>query len=81
MTGEKEEILVVKKDKERMKFKVTNKEMNRWSPNKYQKIIKSRDFNELALLFYDLYSMNYPVERAYFKFKSFFNDPSLFFLK
>lgn len=76
-----EEILVVKKEKEKLKFKVCNQEKNRWSPKKYEKIIKSKDFNELAFLFFDLHNMNYPIERAFIKFKSFFNDPSLFFLR
>jgi len=78
---EKEEILVVKKDKGNIKVKVCDKEINKWSPSRYAKIIKSKDFNDLALLLYDLHSMGYPIEKAYLKFKSFFNDPSLFFLK
>lgn len=77
----KEEILVVKKDREKLKFKVCSKETNNWSPNRYQKVIASKDYNLLALLFYDLNSMGYNVEKAYAKFKSILNEPELFFLK
>jgi hypothetical protein len=79
---EKEEILVVKKQNDKMKFKVCNKESNRWSPSRYEKIIKSKDYNLLALLFYDLNSMGYPINRAYSRFKELStSDPDLFFLK
>lgn len=77
------EILVVKKDKhrDRMKFKVANKETNRWSPSKYEKIIINRDTNLLAYLFFDLNSMGYNVDKAYAKYKELLHEPELFFLK
>jgi hypothetical protein len=78
---EKEELLVVKKERDKMKFKVCSRDTNGWSPKKYEKIIASKDYNLIAYLFYDLYSMGYPMEKAYLKFKSLLNDPELFFLK
>ena len=78
----KEEILVAKKHGyEKIKFKVCNKERNKWSPSKYEKVIAGRDYNLLAFLFYDLNSMGYNVEKAFLKFKSMLNEPDLFFLK
>ncbi len=77
----KEEILVVKKDKENMKFKVCTKETNQWSPSRYEKIIKNKDFNLLAYLFFDLKRMGYNIEKAYAKYKALFDEPELFFLK
>jgi len=75
------ELLVIKKENEKLKFKVTEKQLNRWNPNKYEKIITNRDYNLLAYLFYDLYNMGYPIEKAIEKFKRFLNEPDLFFLK
>lgn len=77
----KDELLVAKKTKGKMKFKVCNREHNSWSPSKYEKIIANKDFNLLAYLFYDLYSLGYPVEKAYQKFRELVNEPDLFFLK
>jgi hypothetical protein len=79
----KEEILAVKKtrDSPNLKIKVCDKEVNRWSPPRYEKIIKSRDYNLLAYLFYDLNNMGYNIEKAYFKFKAMLNEPELFFLQ
>jgi hypothetical protein len=79
-----EEILVVKKSRnggEKINFKVCNREVSRWSPSKYEKIIASRDYNLLAYLFYDLNSMGYNIPKAYAKFLALTNDPELFFLK
>jgi hypothetical protein len=78
---EKEEILIARKENDKLKFKVCDRNRNQWTPKKYEKIIASRDFNMLAYLFYDLYSMGYPVEKAYLKFKDMLNEPELFFLK
>ena len=77
------EILIASKHKgnDKMKFKVTDKETNRWSPARYEKIIASRDYNLLAYLFYDLNSMGYPIDKAYLKFKQLIEEPELFFLK
>jgi hypothetical protein len=77
----KEEILIVKKEQDKLKFKVCDKNRNQWSPKKYEKIIPNKDYNLLAYLFFDLNSMNYPVEKAYLKFKTLLNEPELFFLK
>ena len=78
----KEEILVVKKKGyDKMKFKVCEREKNKWSPNKYEKVIAGKDFNLLAFLLYDLNSMGYPIEKAFGKFKQLTNEPDLFFLK
>jgi len=76
-----EEILIVKKEKDKIKFRVCNKETNKWSPNKYEKIIANKDYNLLAYLFYDLENMGYNISQAYMKFKELKGDPSLFFLK
>ena len=77
----KDEILVVKKKgNTKMKFKVCDKNKNSWTPKRYEKIIPSKDYNLLAYLFYDLYSMGYPVEKAHLKFKDMLSKPDLFFL-
>jgi len=76
----KDEILVVKKNNTKMKFKVCDKNRKSWTPKRYEKVINGKDFNMLAYLFYDLYSMGYPVEKAHLKFKEFLNKPDLFFL-
>ena len=79
----KEEILIARKtrDKPKMSFKVCNKETNKWSPSKYEKVIANKDYNLLAYLFFDLNSMGYNVEKAYHRFKQLLNEPELFFLK
>jgi hypothetical protein len=77
----KDELLVVKKTKDKMKFKVCDKEKNKWSPSRYEKVIAGKDYNLLALIFLDLNSMGFNVEKAYLKFKSMLNEPDLFFLK
>lgn len=80
--GEKEELLIVKKEgPDKLKFKVCDKNHNQWSPKKYEKIIANKDHNLIAYLFYDLYSMGYPMEKSYLKFKAMLNEPELFFLK
>jgi hypothetical protein len=78
-----EEILVVKKDrnKEKLNIKVTDKYKGSWAPPKYLKVIPSKDFNMLAELFFDLYSMGYNIDKAYLRFKEFLNEPDLFFLR
>ena len=76
-----DELLIVKKERDKMKFKVVNKETNRWSPSKYEKVIANKDYNLLAFLMYDLYNMGYNIEAAYSKFKTFVRDPELFFLR
>ena len=75
------ELLIAKKDKDKMKFKVVKRHTAGWSPNKYEKIIANKDYHLLAYLFYDLYSMGYPIEKAYNEFKKLVNEPDLFFLK
>lgn len=75
-----DELLVAKKESEKMKFKVYNKETNRYSPSKYEKIIPNKDFNLLACLLYDLNAMGYPIEKSFGKFKEMLEEPELFFL-
>lgn len=77
---DKEEILVVKQEHQKLKIKVCESERNKYSQNRYEKIIKNKDYNNLAFLLYDLKLMGYDIDRAYFKFKTLLNDPSLFFL-
>jgi len=75
------ELLIASKEGDKLKVKICNKEKNNWSPNKYRKIIENRDYNLLAYLLYDLYTMGYPIEKAFHKFKEMLNEPELFFLK
>ena len=77
----KEEILVVKKEQDKLKFKVCNKEIKQWSPSRYEKIIANKDYNLLAYLFLDLNSMGYNISIAFAKYKELQGDPDLFFLK
>lgn len=75
------ELLIVKKERDKLKFKAVQKQTAGWSPNKYEKVIKSKDYHLLAYLFYDLFSMGYPIEKAYNEFRKLANEPDLFFLK
>jgi len=77
-----EEILVVKKERnsDKMSFKITERKIKAWAPNKYLKIIPNKDFNHLAQLLYDLQSMGYNVDKAFARYKEFLNEPELFFL-
>jgi len=77
----KEELLVVKKSKDKMRFKVCDKEHNNWSPNKYEKVIANKDYNLIAYLFFDLNNMGYNISKAYSKFLELKGEPELFFLK
>lgn len=74
------ELLIAKKERDRLKFKVVKKHKAGWSPNRYEKIIPSKDFHHLAYLFYDLHGMGYNVEKAYSEFRKLINEPNLFFL-
>jgi len=77
------EILIAKKEKgdHRMKFRVTEHRTKGWAPNRYEKIIASKDFNQVAMLLFDLNAMGYPVDKAYTAFKKMLEEPELFFLK
>jgi len=81
MVEEKDnELMVIKRQQERLKIKIVKTVKNNWSPAKYEKIIKGRDFNILAFFFYDLHNMGYNIEKAYGKYKALLNEPELFFL-
>ena len=77
------EVLIIRKDRRdpRLRIKVTEHKKNGWAPNRYEKIIASRDFNQLALLLYDLEAMGYPIDKAVSEYRKLKDDPSLFFLK
>lgn len=77
----KKELLIIKKERDKMRFRVCDKETNKWSPNRYEKVIAGKDYNLLAFLFYDLNSMGYPIEKAFTRFKQLLNKPDLFFLE
>lgn len=77
----REEILIVKKDRnsERLKVKITDRLTNGWAPEKYIKEVPNKDFNQLAYLLFDLYTMGYNIDKAYAKFKQFLNEPDFLF--
>lgn len=77
----KEEILIVRKERDKLKVKAVNREFNSWSPSKYEKIIPNKDFNQLALLLFDLNAMGYNISKAFEKFRQMTNEPELFFLR
>ena len=77
----KQEILVINKQQDKMKVKICDKEVNRWSPSRYEKVISGKDYNLLAYLFYDLNSQGYNIRRAYARFLELVDEPDLFFLK
>jgi len=77
----KQEILVVNKQQDKMKIKVCDRETNRWSPSRYEKVITGKDYNLLAYLFYDLNSQGYNIRRAFSRFLELVDEPDLFFLK
>lgn len=76
----KDDVLIVKRQHDKLKVKVVKSQKNNWSPTKYEKIIKGNDFNLLAFLLYDLNNMGYNIEKAYGKYKNLLNEPDLFFL-
>jgi len=80
MVVKDDDVLVVKKKFDKMKVKVVKQQNKGWSPAKYEKIIKGKDFNLMAFLLYDLHNMGYNVEKAYGKYKNLLNEPDLFFL-
>ena len=80
MVVKDEDVLITSKKFDKVKVKVVKQANNNWSPAKYEKIIKGKDFNLLAFLFYDLHNMGYPIEKAYGKYKNLLNEPDLFFL-
>jgi hypothetical protein len=75
------ELMVVKKkrDSDSISIKIVDKQVNRWVPSKYEKIIPNKDSIHLAELFYELSKMGYNIDKAFAKYKSFLNEPSLFF--
>jgi len=75
-----DDMLIVKRQYDKIKVKVVKPAKNNWSPTKYEKIINGKDFNLIAFLFYDLHNMGYNIEKAYGKYKSLLNEPELFFL-
>jgi len=81
MVKDKEILIAMKERSGKIKVKVCKKEVNRWAPSKYEKMIDSKDYNQLAYLFFDLNSMGYNIQKAYHKFKSLASEPDLFFLK
>jgi len=80
MVVDKEDIMVVKRQHDKLKVKIVKNANNDWSPAKYEKIIKGKDFNLLAFFLYDLHSMGYNIEKTYGKYKALLNEPELFFL-
>lgn len=65
-----EEILIVKKDKERIKIKAAPKVARSFSPYSYMKTLNPKDYNDLAILFSDLNTLlNSPIEKAYKKYR------------
>jgi len=80
MAVDKDDIMVVKRQHDRMKVKIVKSAKNDWSPAKYEKIIKGKDFNLLAFFFYDLHNMGYNIEKTYGQYKALLNEPELFFL-
>ena len=76
-----EELLIVKREQDKLKVKIVEKKVNNWSPKRYEKIIANKDYNLLAFLLYDLNNMGYSIPKAYAKFKELQGDPDLFFLK
>ena len=79
-TKPKEDVLIVKRQHDKLKVKIVKKVKKDWSPAKYEKIINGKDFNLIAFLFYDLKNMGYDIEKAYGKYKNLLNEPELFFL-
>ena len=65
-----EEILIIKKDKDKLKVKSVPRQTRRFSPYSYIKTLNPKDFNDLAMLFEDLnILLNSPIEKAYKKYK------------
>jgi len=71
----KEKFIVRIKD-DKLKFKV-NKSRG-W--NEYKRTLTNRDFNQLAIIFFELSRQGYPIEKAFRKFKELENNPDLFYL-
>lgn len=80
MEKKDDDVLIVKRQYKKLKVKVVKAAKNNWSPTKYEKVINGKDFNLLALLFFDLHNMGYNIEKAYGKYKVLLDEPELFFL-
>jgi len=64
------DILIAKKDGERMKIKVVRQLKKGYCPANYLKVVNFKDYNDLALLFEDLdVMMSAPIEKAFVKYK------------
>jgi len=69
------------KDRDKLKVEVRNKGTYEKA---YKKVIAGKDYNLLAILFFDLHLMGFNIDKAYSKFNSMvkeINEPDLFFLK
>lgn len=70
--GETEQVLIVKKDKnkERLNVNVRKKMVKGYSPDSYEKVLNPRDYNDLAILFEDLELVHgAPIKKAYEKYR------------
>lgn len=69
------------KDRDKLKIEVRRKESYEKA---YKKVISGKDYNLLAILFFDLNLMGFNIDKAYEKFRTMvkeINEPDLFFLK
>jgi len=68
------------RDRDKLKIEVRKK--NTYE-KPYKKVIPGKDYNLLAILFFDLNTMGFDIDKAYAKYKSTMKDiePDLFFLK
>ena len=76
-----EDILLVRKKSDGIRFKIVEPLRGGWSPAKYENTLKSHDANRLALIFFDLEKMGYPVSKAVGIYKRMNKDPSTFFMR
>lgn len=70
-----EKLIVREKDS---KLRVAVNTHRGW--NDYKRTLMNKDYKQLAIIFYELVKMGYPVDKAFARYKELANNPDLFFL-
>ena len=65
-----DDIMIAKRNGERMNIKVKKRGHNSFNANDYQKIMNPRDPNDLSIFFEDINLLyNSPIEKAFSKYR------------
>jgi hypothetical protein len=64
-----EKIMIIKRDRDRLRINVRRRMKNAFSPNEYSKVVNLYDSNDISTLFEDLNLLfDAPIESAFRKF-------------